>query len=168
MMEEKAALAAIPTAPAGEEAVRPKSAGLSFTRRLSRQGVDPYTSVDWETRDANIQGEGGKSVFEQRGVEFPAGWSQLATNVVASKYFRGHLGTPQREHSVRQLLGRVVTTIVGWGEEQGYFADLSSRDIFRDELTHLLLEQEACFNSPVWFNVGVEPKPQCSACFILS
>jgi ribonucleoside-diphosphate reductase alpha chain len=142
--------------------------GLEFTRRLSRQGEDPYASVDWETRDASIQGEGGKAVFEQRGVEFPAGWSQLATNVVASKYFRGHLGSPQREFSVRQLIGRVVTTIVGWGEEQGYFTDTSNRDIFRDELTHLMLQQEACFNSPVWFNVGVEAKPQCSACFILS
>jgi len=168
MMEEQGALAATPAAPAGDAAPRTKVSGLTFTRRLSVQGADPYASVDWETRDASIQGEGGKSVFEQRGVEFPAGWSQLATNVVASKYFRGHLGTPSRETSVRQLIGRVVTTIVGWGEEQGYFADLQARDIFRDELTHLLLQQEACFNSPVWFNVGVEAKPQCSACFILS
>jgi ribonucleoside-diphosphate reductase alpha chain len=145
-----------------------RSTGLVFTRRLSRQGVDPWTTVEWETRDATIQGEGGKAVFEQRGVEFPTTWSQLATNVVASKYFRGHLGTAQRESSVRQLIGRVVTTIVGWGEAQGYFADSASRDVFRDELTHLMLQQEACFNSPVWFNVGVEPKPQCSACFILS
>ncbi|HYC00039.1 MAG TPA: vitamin B12-dependent ribonucleotide reductase [Candidatus Limnocylindrales bacterium] len=142
--------------------------GLSFSRRLSKAGVDPYSTVEWELRDAVIQGEGGKVVFEQRGVEFPANWSQLATNVVASKYFRGPLGSPQRETSVRQLIGRVVTTIVGWGEAQGYFADLVARDIFRDELTHLMLEQYACFNSPVWFNVGVEARPQCSACFILS
>ncbi|MFN2376486.1 MAG: vitamin B12-dependent ribonucleotide reductase [Candidatus Binatia bacterium] len=167
-MDEKGALATTATSPAEGSAVRARGEGLTFTRRLSTAGVDPYSSVDWETRDASIQGEGGKVVFEQRGVEFPAGWTQLATNVVASKYFRGHLGTPQREHSVRQLIGRVVGTILGWGEEQGYFADASSRDVFRDELTHLLLEQEACFNSPVWFNVGVEAKPQCSACFILS
>jgi len=141
---------------------------LSFSRRLSKAGVDPLSTVEWELRDAVIQGEGGKIVFEQRGVEFPAAWSQLATNVVASKYFRGQLGSPQRESSVRQLLGRVVRTIVGWGEAQRYFADEAARDVFRDELTHLLLEQQACFNSPVWFNVGVEEKPQCSACFILS
>jgi ribonucleoside-diphosphate reductase alpha chain len=166
MSDEKGAIA---TATRSENE-RPVATGqgLTFTRRLSKQGVDPYSTVDWETRDASIQGEGGKIVFEQKGVEFPAGWSQLATNVVTSKYFRGHLGSPQREHSVRQLIGRVVSTIVGWGEEQGYFAEDESRDTFRDELTHLLLEQEACFNSPVWFNVGVEPKPQCSACFILS
>ena len=168
MMDEKGARAVKAAEPASDEIARPTGAGLTFTRRLSKAGVDPYSTLEWESRDAIIQGEGGKMVFEQRGVEFPANWSQLATNVVASKYFRGHLGTPQREQSVRQLIGRVVTTILGWGQEQGYFADDDSRDVFRDELTHLLLEQEACFNSPVWFNVGVEPKPQCSACFILS
>ncbi len=143
-------------------------AKLRFTRRLSRPGVEPYSTVTWEKRDAVIQGEGGKPVFEQLGVEFPASWSQLATNVVTSKYFRGQLGSPQRETSVRQLIGRVVTTITGWGDAQGYFAAEQDREIFRDELTHLLLDQQACFNSPVWFNVGVEEKPQCSACFILS
>jgi len=155
----------------GAKEVAVESAGrarLRFTRRLSKAGVDPYSTVEWERRDAIIQGEGGRVVFEQRGVEFPASWSQLATNVVASKYFRGHLGTPQRETSVRQLIGRVVGTIVGWGDAQGYFSTNEDRDIFRDELTHLLLEQQACFNSPVWFNVGVEERPQCSACFILS
>ncbi len=153
----------------GERAARRAVAeGLTFTRRLSREGVDPFSTVEWEIRDAVIQGEGGKAVFEQRDVEFPATWSQLATNVVASKYFRGHLGTDTRERSVRQLIGRVVTTIVGWGEAQGYYRSESDRDVFRDELTHLLLGQEVCFNSPVWFNVGVEEKPQCSACFILS
>ena len=145
-----------------------RASRLQFQRRLSTPGVDPFSTVDWERRDAVIQGEGGKAVFEQRDVEFPASWSQLATNVVTSKYFRGQLGTPQRETSVRQLIGRVVTTIVGWGEKQEYFATAEDRDIFRDELTHLMLEQNACFNSPVWFNVGVEAKPQCSACFILS
>ncbi len=142
-MEEKGAFAATGTELAGDSAVRATGQGLTFTRRLSKPGVDPYSTVDWESRDATIQGEGGKVVFEQKGVDFPAGWSQLATNVVTSKYFRGHIGTPQREHSVRQLIGRVVVTIVGWGEEQGYFADDDSRDTFRDELTHLLLEQEA-------------------------
>jgi len=141
---------------------------VTFERRFSTAGVDPYSTVEWERRDAVIQGEGGKVVFEQRGVEFPANWSQLATNVVASKYFRGPLGKPQRETSVRQLLSRVVGTIVGWGETQGYFATAEDREVFRDELAHLLLEQRTCFNSPVWFNVGVEAHPQCSACFILS
>ncbi|MFT4569618.1 MAG: ribonucleoside-diphosphate reductase alpha chain [Hyphomicrobiaceae bacterium] len=141
---------------------------LTFTRRLSSQGVDPYSTVEWEVRDALIQGEGGKAVFEQKGVEFPKDWSQLATNVVTSKYFRGHLGTDSREKSVRQLIGRVVDTICGWGEAQSYFATTEEASIFRDELTLLLLKQEGCFNSPVWFNVGVEEKPQCSACFILS
>jgi len=141
---------------------------VNFQRRFSKAGVDPYSTVEWERRDAVIQGEGGKIVFEQRGVEFPVSWSQLATNVVTSKYFRGPLGKPQRETSVRQLLSRVVGTIVGWGETQGYFTSTENRDVFRDELTHLLLDQRACFNSPVWFNVGVEGHPQCSACFILS
>jgi ribonucleoside-diphosphate reductase alpha chain len=141
---------------------------MRFQRRLSRAGVDPFSTVEWERRDAIIQGEGGKTVFEQRGVEFPTSWSQLATNVVTSKYFRGPLGKPQRETSVRQLLGRVVNTIVGWGDAQAYFETPEDRDIFRDELAHLLLEQRVCFNSPVWFNVGVEAHPQCSACFILS
>jgi ribonucleoside-diphosphate reductase alpha chain len=141
---------------------------VTVDRWFSTHGVDPYSTVEWERRDAVIQGEGGKTVFEQRGVEFPVPWSQLATNVVASKYFRGPLGKPQRETSVKQLLMRVVGTIVGWGDAQGYFATREDRDAFRDELTHLLLTQRACFNSPVWFNVGVEPKPQCSACFILS
>ncbi|HIF63368.1 MAG TPA: vitamin B12-dependent ribonucleotide reductase [candidate division UBP10 bacterium] len=150
------------------EATGEATTGLSFSRRLSSEGVDPWSTVEWEYRDALIQGEGGKAVFEQKGVEFPATWSQLATNVVTSKYFRGALGTDARETSVRQLLGRVVETITGWGERQGYFVDDESRDIFRDELTHILLGQQACFNSPVWFNVGVEEHPQCSACFILS
>jgi ribonucleoside-diphosphate reductase alpha chain len=141
---------------------------LKFVRRYSTAAVDPYSTVQWEKRDAVIQGDGGRVVFEQRDVEFPTSWSQLATNVVTSKYFRGPLGTPQRETSVRQLIGRVVTTIVEWGDVQGYFASPEDRDTYRDELTHLLLEQRACFNSPVWFNVGVEKQPQCSACFILS
>src|SRR5438876_5148542 len=98
----------------------------------------------------------------------PKFWSQMATNVVVSKYFRGHVGTPDRESSVRQLIGRVVRTIAQWGREGGYFASVEDGDTFRDELTHILLYQMASFNSPVWFNVGVEPRPQCSACFINS
>src|SRR6185436_12372136 len=140
----------------------PQGKGLSIARRFVPSGVNPYDEVEWEIRSAVIQGEGGETVFEQRDVEVPKSWSQLATNVVVSKYFRGTLGTPQRERSVRQLIGRVVTTISTWGEEQGYFATPSDRQTFVDELTHLLVQQKLCFNSPVWFNVGVEPKPQCS------
>src|SRR5262245_42149550 len=146
----------------------PPRRGLTIGRRFVPSGVNPYDEVEWEIRSAVIQGEGGETVFEQRDVEVPRSWSQLATNVVVSKYFRGPLGTPQRERSVRQLIGRVVTTISTWGEEQGYFATPADRQTFVDELTHLLVQQKLCFNSPVWFNVGVEPKPQCSACFILS
>jgi ribonucleoside-diphosphate reductase alpha chain len=142
--------------------------GLTIARRFVPSGTNPYDEVEWEIRSAVIQGEGGETVFEQRDVEMPKGWSQLATNVVVSKYFRGTLGTPQRERSVRQLIGRVVSTISTWGDEQGYFATPQDRQNFVDELTHLLVQQKLCFNSPVWFNVGVEPKPQCSACFILS
>jgi ribonucleoside-diphosphate reductase alpha chain len=130
--------------------------------------IDPIESEVFERRNAVITGEGGEVVFEQHDVEVPAAWSQLATNVVASKYFRGPLGTPHRESSVKQLIGRVVRSIRGWGEEQGYFATPADAEIFADELTHLLIKQKASFNSPVWFNVGVEAKPQCSACFILS
>ena len=166
-MEERRARTTENTA-ASREAETSGQGRAHFSRRLSKPGVDPYSTVEWERRDAVIQGEGGKTVFEQRGVEFPVSWSQLATNVVTSKYFRGPLGKPQRETSVRQLLSRVVTTICGWGEAQGYFDGAEDREIFRDELTHLLLEQRVCFNSPVWFNVGVEAHPQCSACFILS
>jgi ribonucleoside-diphosphate reductase alpha chain len=142
--------------------------GLSLARFFTRPGVDPYSTVEWEHRSAVINGEKGEVVFEQRDVEIPRGWSQLATNVVVSKYFRGPLGTPQRESSVRQLIGRVVRTLRTWGEVQGYFTNPGEAEIFADELTYLLLHQMAAFNSPVWFNVGVEPKPQCSACFILS
>jgi len=148
------------------EATAPR--GLTVARRFVPAGTDPYDTVEWEIRSAVISGEGGETVFEQRDVEMPKPWSQLATNVVVSKYFRGPLGTPQRERSVRQLIGRVVSTIGEWGEAQGYFATPGDRAAFADELTHLLLHQKASFNSPVWFNMGVEPKPQCSACFILS
>ena len=146
----------------------PTRRGLTVARRSVPAGTNPYDTVEWEIRTAVIAGETGEVVFEQRDVEVPRSWSQLATNVVVSKYFRGPLGTPERERSVRQLIGRVVNTLVAWGEEQGYFAAPEDRQAFEDELTHLLVEQKLSFNSPVWFNMGVEPKPQCSACFILS
>ncbi len=144
------------------------SRGLTFERRWTTPGVHPYDEVTWEQRHASIASESGKLVFEQRDVEVPSFWSQLATNVVVSKYFRGHIGTPQREHSVRQLIDRVVNTISGWAATQRYFASDDDLATFRAELTHLLLHQKMAFNSPVWFNVGVEPRPQCSACFINS
>jgi ribonucleoside-diphosphate reductase alpha chain len=144
------------------------ASGLRIERFFTTAGEDPYDTVEWELRSAVIQGEGGEVVFEQHDVEFPVTWSQLATNVVVSKYFRGHLGSPQRERSVRQLIGRVVDTIRAWGERQAYFATQEDAEAFSDELTYLLLHQKVAFNSPVWFNVGIEPRPQCSACFILS
>jgi ribonucleoside-diphosphate reductase alpha chain len=130
--------------------------------------MDPFEQVTWEHRTASIVGEGGETVFEQRGVEFPSEWSQQATNVVASKYFRGTLETDEREYSVRQLISRVANTITGWGRADGYFSTPEDAEIFRDELTSLLLYQRMSFNSPVWFNVGVETDPQASACFINS
>jgi len=141
---------------------------LPLSRFFTRPGVDPFDEVEWERRTARIEGPDGQPVFEQPDVEFPAFWSQNATNVVASKYFRGPLGTPQRERSVRQLIGRVVETITAWGLKDGYFSSREEAETFKEELKHLLLHQYAAFNSPVWFNVGLEERPQCSACFILS
>ncbi|MGH7786812.1 MAG: vitamin B12-dependent ribonucleotide reductase [Candidatus Binatia bacterium] len=143
-------------------------AGLVVRRHFTRPEQPAFDAVQWERRSAVIQDEKGKVVFEQHDVEIPAAWSQLATNVVVSKYFRGALNSPQREQSVRQMIGRVVRTIRGWGEAQGYFATALDAETFAEELTHLLVEQKASFNSPVWFNVGIEAHPQCSACFILS
>ena len=145
-----------------------KKAGLRFPRVFTRAGSHPFDEVEWDLRTAGISNENGQVVFEQRDVEFPKFWSQMATNVVASKYFRGQIGTPQRERSVKQLIGRVVNSIAGWGRKQGYFASELDAQTFSDELTYLLLHQKASFNSPVWFNCGVETKPQCSACFINS
>ncbi|HEX7345183.1 MAG TPA: hypothetical protein VF253_00225, partial [Candidatus Limnocylindrales bacterium] len=142
--------------------------GLTFERRWTTPGIHPYDEITWERRDASIGNESGKSVFEQKDVEVPNFWSQLATNVVVSKYFRGHLGTPERETSVRQLIDRVVNTIAAWAETQRYFASDEDLAAFKAELTHLLVHQKMSFNSPVWFNVGIEEKPQCSACFINS
>jgi ribonucleoside-diphosphate reductase alpha chain len=141
--------------------------GIVLERFFTTAGVDPYSQVEWDLRSAVISGEDGRVVFEQKDVEVPRAWSQTATNVVVSKYFRGPLGTPRRENSVRQLISRVVDTISGWGDKQGYFADADARDTFHAELKFLLLNQKASFNSPVYFNVGIEAKPQCSACFIL-
>ncbi|MBM4408349.1 MAG: vitamin B12-dependent ribonucleotide reductase [Chloroflexi bacterium] len=145
-----------------------RAPGLTFERRWTRPGVHPYDEITWEFRTANIASESGKTVFEQEDVEVPAFWSQLATNVVVSKYFRGHVGTPEREHSVRQLIDRVVNTIAAWAESARYFASDEDLRTFQAELTHLLVHQKMAFNSPVWFNVGIEEKPQCSACFINS
>jgi ribonucleoside-diphosphate reductase alpha chain len=142
--------------------------GLTFPRFFTDGKKSPFDAVEWEKRTALIGNEKGVTIFRQEDVEVPKSWSQTATNIVTSKYFHGKLGTPQREGSVRQLITRVVNTIVGWGEKGRYFADAESRDAFRGELTHLLVEQKMAFNSPVWFNVGVQPKPQCSACFINS
>ncbi len=142
--------------------------GLTFERRWTTPGTHPYDEITWEYRTAGISSETGKSVFEQKDVEVPNFWSQLATNVVVSKYFRGHLGTPERETSVRQLIDRVVNTIAAWAETQRYFATDADLQTFKAELTHLIVHQKMAFNSPVWFNVGIEPQPQCSACFINS
>ena len=145
-----------------------KSTGLFFERYFTDGKISPFDKLEWEKRTALIGNEKGVTIFKQENVEVPKSWSQTATNIVASKYFHGKPGTPERETSVRQLILRVVDTIVRWGEEGGYFADSASRDAFRDELSHLLVEQKMAFNSPVWFNVGCQPKPQCSACFINS
>ena len=163
-MNEKTALQTGAAAPADVE-VR---TGLEFERYFTDGRTSPFDAVEWERRVALIGNEKGKTIFRQENVEVPKGWSQTATNIVASKYFHGKLNSPERENSVRQLISRVVNTIVGWGEKGGYFASTPARDAFRDELTHLLVEQKVAFNSPVWFNVGVQAKPQCSACFINS
>ena len=168
--------------------------GISFPRYFTARlesGKTPYDEVRWETRTASIGNDKGSVIFEQRDVEVPSDWSQTATNIVASKYFYGKLGSPERETSVAQLVERVVDTIAGWGKKDGYFAADTDAENFRSELAHLMLTQKACFNSPVWFNVGVKEtrgygwiydkasdqvtklesgvlRPQCSACFIVS
>jgi ribonucleoside-diphosphate reductase alpha chain len=146
-------------------------AGLEFERYFTKDladGVDPFDAIEWEPRSAVIANERGELVFEQRDVEFPRFWSQQATNIVVSKYFRGQIGTPARERSVKQLIGRVVDTITHWAREQQYFASEDDLQAFSDDLKHLLVHQQGAFNSPVWFNCGFERQPQCSACFINS
>ncbi len=142
--------------------------GLEFRRCFTREGTSPFDTVEWEYRTAAITSESGEVIFEQKNVEVPKSWSMTATNIVASKYFHGLLGTAERESSVRQLIGRVAMTITTWGRQGGYFAGERDAVIFHDELVHLLINQVMAFNSPVWFNCGVEEKPQCSACFINS
>ncbi len=136
-------------------------------RYFTIPGRSPFDEIEWELRDAHIPGKDGPT-FEQKDVEFPKTWSQTATNIVAQKYFRGRMASPERERSVKQMIGRVVTTIGGWGREGGYFASEEEAETFEAELEAILVNQNASFNSPVWFNVGFEAKPQCSACFILS
>src|SRR4051794_23034106 len=147
--------------------VTSSGAGVSIPRRFTEAGKHPFDCIEWEIRDALI-GDPEKPAFEQKDVEFPVGWSQNATNIVAQKYFRGRMDSPERESSVKEMIGRVAGTIATWGRDGGYFATDDDAQAFEDELTHILLHQMAAFNSPVWFNVGFEEHPQCSACFILS
>src|SRR6476620_7064704 len=151
-------------------AMAPQQLGIGITRRFTRPGVDPYDTVEWERRDSRIQNyKDGGDAFFQPGVEFPTTWSLNATNIVAQKYFRGTLGTPEREWSLRQVIDRVVDTISDWGTKDGYFTDEREAEAFRDELKFILVHQRASFNSPVWFNIGVKGVPQqASACFILA
>src|SRR5580700_4783525 len=185
---------ASPAAPQ-KDAASQTTAALKFDRFFSKPGVSPYDEIQWERRTASITDASGKSIFEQKDVETPIDWSMTATNIVASKYLHGQLGTPDRETGVRQLIGRVAETIRDWGLANGYFATPEDAAVFHDELAHLLVTQKAAFNSPVWFNVGcdrLEPnsdaqnwhwnpqaqrveygvtgysRPQCSACFINS
>src|SRR3954452_544260 len=147
--------------------VAKEDASLAVRRYFTIAGRDPFEEIEWETRDAFIPGK-DKPAFEQKSVEFPKFWSQTATNIVAQKYFRGRMSSPERERSVRQMIGRVVDAIGRWGRDGGYFATADEAEAFEAELKALLVNQYASFNSPVWFNVGFEEKPQCSACFILS
>jgi ribonucleoside-diphosphate reductase alpha chain len=151
-------------------AIAPERMGIGIHRQFTTSGQDPYATVDWERRDARITHyASGAVAFEQLGVEVPAGWSLNATNILAQKYFRGTLGTPEREWSLRQVVDRVVDTITEWGRKDGYFVDDDEAETFRAELKYLIIHQQAAFNSPVWFNIGVGGVPQQgSACFILA
>ena len=163
VQERETAAPPLETEPSGTD-----RAGLEFPRYFSRAGSDPFDEVEWASRSAVIGNERGEVVFEQRDAEVPASWSQQAANIVVSKYFRGVLGTEERERSVKQLIGRVVDTITRWAGDQRYFAAEADLRAFSDDLKHLLVYQKAAFNSPVWFNCGFEKEPQCSACFINS
>src|SRR5258707_10313678 len=151
-------------------AMAPQQLGIGIDRRFTRSGVDRYDTVEWERRDSRIQNyKDGGDAFFQADVEFPTTWSLNAPNIVAQKYFRGTLGTPEREWSLRQVIDRVVDTIADWGTKDGYFVDEREAAAFRDELKFILVHQRASFNSPVWFNIGVKGVPQqASACFILA
>jgi ribonucleoside-diphosphate reductase alpha chain len=168
--EPMAAGSATNAKPSGYHQLRPGERktwkGISVERRFTREGVDPYDTVEWDTREAVITNEHGKVVFEQRDLEVPRTWSQLATQVTASKYFRGPLGTPERERSVKQMLDRVANTITDWGIKDAYFATDADAEAFRNELKDILLKQRAAFNSPVWCTVGIVDHPLCSACWI--
>jgi ribonucleoside-diphosphate reductase alpha chain len=151
-------------------AIAPQRLGIGIRRHFTTEGIDPYDEVVWDTRDARITNYRDSSVaFEQLGVEVPASWSVNATNILAQKYFRGTVASPEREHSLRQVADRVVDTITAWGTKDGYFLDQYEADAFAAELKHLIIHQKAAFNSPVWFNIGVKGVPQqASACFILA
>ena len=143
--------------------------GMKIERVFSTEGVHPYDELTWERRDVvQTNWKTGVTVFEQRGVEFPDFWSVNASTIVTTKYFRGALGSEKRETGLKQLIDRVVLTYVKAGKDHGYFSSAEDAEIFEHELTYALLHQVFSFNSPVWFNVGIEPKPQCSACFINS
>jgi ribonucleoside-diphosphate reductase alpha chain len=164
----QASEAASASASPASKVERGNKTGLKISRRYTKAGANVWDTVSWDKRSAVINNENGQLVFEQKDCEIPSAWSMLATNVVVSKYFRGKPGTPQRENSVKQLIGRVANTFTEWGWKDGYFTAEEDREAFRDELTYILLHQFAAFNSPVWFNVGIEARPQCSACFINS
>ncbi len=151
-------------------AMAPEQMGIGIRRKFTEPGIHPYDTVDWERRDARIPNhKDGTDAFFQPGVEFPVSWSQNATNIVAQKYFRGTIGTPERESSLKQVVDRIADTITEWGIRDGYFVNDVEADVFRDELKYLLVHQHAAFNSPVWFNIGVRGVPQqASACFILA
>ena len=151
-------------------AMAPEQTGIGIRRHFTTEGVDPYDEVTWERRDARITNYlDGSVAFEQLGVEVPSTWSVNATNILAQKYFRGNPGTPERESSLRQVIDRVADTITGWGVKDGYFLDRAEAEAFNAELKHLVVNQKAAFNSPVWFNIGVAGRPaQASACFILA
>ncbi len=163
-----------PSALTGENDSAPtevaESPPLGLRRHFTTAGVHPYDQLEWELRDARIKDHrDGSVVFEQKDVEFPRGWSLNATNIVSQKYFRGALGAPERENSLKQIIDRVVDRVTTWGDQDRYFESNEERETFRDELKYLLASQKLSFNSPVWFNIGVEGVPQqASACFILS
>ena len=154
--------------PSEESVPRRTGAGFALERHFTRPEIHPYELLQWVPGRATITASTGEVIFEQDGVEFPSSWSQLSKNVVVSKYCKGGLGTPQRERSLKQVIDRLVRALSSWGLEDGYLSSPAQAELFSAELTHLLVNQAAAFNSPVWFNLGIETHPQCSACFINS